>query len=62
MRFSITKGITETELENRLKGASQRFGTFNDGRVNYKDADIAPIVMCTIVYKDKLLLVKEVTD
>lgn len=58
MGYQISSGIPEPELATWLKNGAAKFGTFDDGRINYKNADIAPIVMCTVVYKDKLLLVK----
>ena len=58
MSYKITDGMQEPELIVWLKKAGQKFGTFNDGRVNYKEADIAPIVMCTVKYGNEILLVK----
>lgn len=58
MDYRITDGIEETALTDWLKRAAQQYGTFEDGRVNYTDADEAPIVMCTLVYAGKILLVK----
>src|SRR5665213_1647328 len=58
MNYKISKGILETELADWLRQASKKLGTFNDGRVNYTNAEIAPIVMCTVVWGNQLLLVK----
>jgi NADH pyrophosphatase NudC (nudix superfamily) len=58
MDFTITQGISEAELATWLREAAIKFGTFTDGRVNYTDADSAPIVMCTVQCGDELLLVK----
>ena len=58
MDYRIEPGIAEADLPKWLENAAKKWGTFNDRRVNYIDADIAPIVMCTIVYKDNILLVK----
>ena len=58
MSYTIKPGISAAELPNWIKRAAKKLSTFEDGRVNYQNAEIAPIVMCTIVYKDKLLLVK----
>jgi hypothetical protein len=58
MNYKISPGISEAELVAWLKRAGKQFGTFSDGRVNYTDADIAPVVMCTIVCGDEILLVK----
>jgi NADH pyrophosphatase NudC (nudix superfamily) len=58
MNFTITQGIREAELNKWLRDAATKFGTFTDGRVNYTDADIAPIVMYTVRFGDEMLLVK----
>lgn len=58
MPYKISPGISETKLAGWLKQAAQKYGTFEDGRVNYSSADIAPVVMCTLICQDELLLVK----
>jgi NADH pyrophosphatase NudC (nudix superfamily) len=58
MSYKVSKGIAEDELDRWLKDAAIKYGTFDDGRVNYAKADIAPVVMCTVTYKDKILLAK----
>lgn len=58
MPFKITKGIEETDLNNWLKKAFQRYGIYEGQSVNYTNADIAPIVMCTVIYDTEMLLVK----
>ncbi len=58
MDYKVEPGIKEADLPEWLKDAAKKWGTFNDRRVNYKDANIAPIVMCTVVCGDELLLVK----
>jgi len=58
MDYKIESGIKETDLPEWLQSAAKKWGIFDDKRVNYKDADIAPIVMCTMVCRDELLLVK----
>ena len=58
MTYRIDNGIPEKQLKIWLQNAAKKFGTFNDGRVDYTKADIAPIVMCTVMHADKMLLVK----
>jgi len=58
MTYSISEGIPEAELSVWLTKAATKFGTFDDKRVNYKNADLAPIVMCTVQSGDEILLVK----
>jgi 8-oxo-dGTP pyrophosphatase MutT (NUDIX family) len=58
MSFSVQKGINESELADFLDEAAKKWGTFKDGRVDYTNADIAPIIMCTVVCDNEILLVK----
>lgn len=58
MPFKVTPGINESELEGWLKDALKKYGTYQGRAVNYTKADTAPIVMCTVTYDDKILLVK----
>lgn len=58
MSYKITEGIDETELKDWLEDALKKYGLYEGRAVNYTNADIAPIVMCTIVYGDEILLVK----
>lgn len=58
MGYKISEGITESELAIWLKAAASNYGVFDDGRVNYKEAKIAPIVMCSVIYGSQILLVK----
>lgn len=58
MGFSIGEGISETELPKWLKDAADKYGIFEDGRVNYKEAEVAPIVMCVVRCDEEILLVK----
>jgi ADP-ribose pyrophosphatase YjhB (NUDIX family) len=58
MDYEIEPGVKEADLPEWLKTAAKKWGTFDDNRVNYTDADIAPIVMCTVVCGDAILLVK----
>ncbi|HVS78784.1 MAG TPA: NUDIX domain-containing protein [Candidatus Saccharimonadales bacterium] len=58
MNYTIGKGLEESELPVWLKQAAKKYGTFEDGRVNYTNAPIAPVVMCTLKFGDKILLAK----
>ncbi len=58
MGFRINDGISETELPKLLKDAADKYGTFEDGRVNYKEAEVAPIVMCVVRFDEEILLVR----
>ncbi len=58
MNYKVSNGIPEADLAKWLTEAGKKYGKFEDGRVNYKDADIAPIVMCTVVCGKEILLVK----
>ncbi len=58
MPYKITDGIPESALESWLKDALKKYGLYEGKAVNYTHADIAPIVMCTVLVDDELLLVK----
>jgi ADP-ribose pyrophosphatase YjhB (NUDIX family) len=58
MAYTISEGIDEAELEAWLTKALKTYGTYQGASVNYTNADIAPIVMCTVVCGEELLLVK----
>lgn len=58
MAFQTSTGIEESALSDWLKNAAEDLGTFEDGRVDYTKATLAPIVMCTVVYNGKILLAK----
>lgn len=58
MSFKITSGIDEAELSSWLEKALEKYGLYEGKAVNYTHADTAPIVMCTIVCGNELLLVK----
>lgn len=58
MSFKITPGINEAELSSWLEKALKQYGLYEGKAVNYTHADKAPIVMCTIICEDELLLVK----
>ncbi|HVV66830.1 MAG TPA: NUDIX domain-containing protein [Candidatus Saccharimonadales bacterium] len=57
-RFTISAGIPADELSAWLEKAARQLGTFDDGRVNYKHADIAPIILCVVACADEVLLLK----
>ena len=58
MSYLISDGILESELSKWLVEAGQKNGKFKDGRVNYTNADIAPVVMITVACGNEILLVK----
>ena len=58
MPYKITDGIAESDLRPWLEHALEKYGLYEGKAVNYTHADNAPIVMCTVVCKDELLLVK----
>jgi 8-oxo-dGTP pyrophosphatase MutT (NUDIX family) len=58
MDYVIKPGVPEAELSNWLKDAAQKYGTFKDGRVDYTNAPIAPVVMCTIKCGPQIFLAK----
>jgi 8-oxo-dGTP pyrophosphatase MutT (NUDIX family) len=58
MNYEISKGIPEADLASWLKHAAKKYGTFEDGRVNYTDAEIAPAIMCVLACEEQILLVK----
>lgn len=58
MSYTISPGMSEDDLSIWLKSARQRYGTYRGKSINYKHADLAPIVMCAVVVGDEILLVK----
>lgn len=58
MSFKITSGVEEAELPSWLAKALKQYGLYEGKAVNYTHADTAPIVMCTVVCGNELLLVK----
>ncbi len=58
MSFHISDGIPEDALEAWLNKALAKYGRYNGQGVNFTYADTAPIVMCTVVCGDNILLVK----
>lgn len=58
MSYQTGPGLPERELPAWLAAAARRLGTFADGRVNYKRADLAPAVMCVLLVGDEFLLAK----
>lgn len=58
MSYAISPGLREDELNEWLKLARQRYGTYKSGSINYKRANVAPIVMCAVVAEGQILLVK----
>jgi 8-oxo-dGTP pyrophosphatase MutT (NUDIX family) len=58
MSYKITSGIAESELKTWLKDALKKYGSYEGKGVNYTNADIAPIVMCTVTCDDAILIAK----
>jgi len=58
MSYKITPGIDESELTSWLEKALEKYGLYEGKTVNYTEADVAPIVMCTVVCGDEILLAK----
>lgn len=58
MTYKITGGIPESALNDWLENALKKYGLYEGRAVNYTNADIAPIVMCTVVCGEEILLVK----
>lgn len=58
MAYKISDGYPEKELHDKIKHIKKNFGSFSDGRADYTNAPEAPIVMCTVAYKNKILLLK----
>jgi len=58
MPYKITEGIEESDLKQWLEDALKKYGTYQGRAVNYTNARIAPIVMCTVKCGDEILLVK----
>lgn len=58
MSYKITQGISEDGLETWLAKAYEKHGYYNEKYVNYTNAKIAPVVMCTLLYDNEILLVK----
>jgi 8-oxo-dGTP pyrophosphatase MutT (NUDIX family) len=56
--YEITDGIPESQLPAWLAEAAAQHGQLADGRINYTDAEIAPVVMCTVACGSEILLVK----
>jgi 8-oxo-dGTP pyrophosphatase MutT (NUDIX family) len=58
MDYQVSAGLDLSELPGWLARAAKQFGTFPDGRVNYKNAPLAPAVMCVLKCGDEFLLAK----
>lgn len=58
MSYKISQGLDENDLSDWLDEAAAKYGKFDDGRVDYTEADIAATVMCTLRCGDKILLVR----
>lgn len=50
--------MREQEIMNTIKEFSKKLPKFSDGRINYSNSDIAPVIIVFIKDKDKILLLK----
>ena len=48
----------EEEIFNTIKEFAKRLPKFSDGRIDYSNSNIAPVITVFIKYKDELLLLK----
>lgn len=48
----------ETYLNSILSELAEKLPKFPDGRINYSNSDIRPVLTCFVKYKDKILLLK----
>lgn len=58
MPYKITKGIPESKLKSLIGVALKKYGLYQGKAINYTKADTAPIVMCTVLFGDEILIVK----
>ena len=58
MSYRITAGLPEDQLPRWLEKAAKEYGVFDDGRINYKEADTAPIILCVVACEKEFLLLK----
>jgi len=50
--------LLNQKISEILKDFSQKLPHFSDGRINYSNSDKAPVIICFVRYKDKILLLK----
>lgn len=48
----------EEKILNTIREFAEKLPEFQDGRINYSNSDIAPVIVVFIEYKDKILLLK----
>lgn len=58
MTYKISAGIEENELKAWISEAYKKYGLYKGKYVNYTNADIAPVIMCTIIVGEEILLCK----
>ncbi|HET9721928.1 MAG TPA: NUDIX domain-containing protein [Candidatus Saccharimonadales bacterium] len=58
MSYKISAGIDESELPRLIAAALKKYGLYEGKAVNYRQANIAPVVMCTLSCNDKILIAK----
>ncbi len=54
--------MEEADVQELIISLSKVLPRFEDGRINYTNADIAPIVIAFVKYSDKVLLLKRSHD
>jgi len=50
--------MDEQKLTRIIKNFAARLPKFSDGRINYSNSNIAPVITVFVRYKDKILLLK----
>ena len=48
----------EEKILNTIREFAEKLPKFQDGRIDYSNSDIAPVIVVFIEYKDKILLLK----
>lgn len=53
---------TEEEVHQLIQDFSKKLPHFSDGRIDYSQSDIAPVLTVFVTYKEKFLLLKRSTN
>ena len=53
---------TEQEVHQLIQDFSKKLPHFSDGRIDYSQSDIAPVLTVFVTYKEKFLLLKRSTN
>lgn len=51
-------GLEEEKILKTIEKFSQKLPKFPDGRINYSDSDVAPVITVFVRYNDEILLLK----